>query len=135
VNAGFEPNREVVTELPELVMNYARKRFDLTEGPLMRVATFAEARDNVMLVMVLHHAVCDGHSLFVLCKRLGPNILVNIFKNCQATSRFAVSITDFVRYQKEWLIHPMPSRKLHIGNGYLEGVVSPCGLPTDRVNR
>jgi len=47
------------------------RSFDLSRGPLVRAALLRVAEDDHVLVLVVHHLVCDGLSLRVLYRDLG----------------------------------------------------------------
>ncbi|WP_185754365.1 non-ribosomal peptide synthetase [Luteibacter sp. 9135] len=42
------------------------RRFDLSAGPVIHVATLRVARDQVVFVMTFHHIACDGWSIDIL---------------------------------------------------------------------
>jgi hypothetical protein len=48
----------------------ARRPFDLVLGPLLRVALLRLAGERHLLLLVIHHLVCDGRSLGVLLAEL-----------------------------------------------------------------
>ena len=58
------------TELTRLVDEEARRPFDLTRGPLLRVRLIALGPDDHILQFTLHHIVCDGWSMGVLLREL-----------------------------------------------------------------
>ncbi|SEH01214.1 amino acid adenylation domain-containing protein [Nonomuraea solani] len=64
---------------PRTALDMARARlahevgrpFDLSRGPLLRAALLRLSADDHVLVLVVHHLVCDGLSLRVLYRDLG----------------------------------------------------------------
>ena len=58
-------------------VEYARRPFDLTHGPLIRATLFRMDAEKHLLVVVLHHIVTDGWSMGVFFRELA--ILYNAF--------------------------------------------------------
>ncbi len=60
---------EVATWRAETIARYNREAMDLARGPLLRVAVAREAAADVLIIAV-HHLVCDGWSFGVLLRDL-----------------------------------------------------------------
>ncbi|HET9619985.1 MAG TPA: condensation domain-containing protein, partial [Kofleriaceae bacterium] len=56
--------------LPHLLADAARP-FDLARGPLIRATLYRLGRDEAVLLLAMHHIVCDGWSMAVLLRELG----------------------------------------------------------------
>lgn len=50
----------------EVIKRFAQQVFDLSKGPLLRVGLFAIARDEHILVLVIHHIISDYASLQII---------------------------------------------------------------------
>jgi len=57
--------------LQEAAQAVVRQPFDLAAGPLLRASLWRVAPDDHRLLLVAHHAVCDGWSWAVVCRDLG----------------------------------------------------------------
>ena len=53
-------------ELQHVVLTEARRGFDLSRPPLMRATIIRRGVDHHLLLLNVHHMVCDGHSLTLL---------------------------------------------------------------------
>jgi amino acid adenylation domain-containing protein len=53
------------------VAEQSRTPFDLAAGPLVRGSLLASGADDHVLVMALHHAICDGWSLDIMFGEIG----------------------------------------------------------------
>lgn len=56
--------------LDEAVRAQVRERFDLTEGPLLRMTLFAVGSEEHVLLVVAHHLVFDGESMEIFKRDL-----------------------------------------------------------------
>ncbi|MEU8264300.1 AMP-binding protein [Micromonospora sp. NPDC048999] len=59
------------TQLRTRIVDLARQRFDLAQGPLLRAVLFRAAPDNWCVGIVAHHILVDGWSLGLLMHDLG----------------------------------------------------------------
>jgi len=119
-------------ELYEQVVADYRRPFDLQHGPAFRVSLFTRgARDHVLLV-VMHHIVCDGWSLW---------ILQDEFRTLYAAEMAGVGTTlpplpanygDFVRWQHEMLAGPAAAAQENWWRQQLGGELPLLQLATDR---
>jgi amino acid adenylation domain-containing protein len=58
--------------------------FDLDKGPLFRARLVADPDGGTVLVLVLHHAVCDGWSLAVLARQFARRLAASDAGSCPA---------------------------------------------------
>ncbi|NJK63586.1 MAG: SDR family NAD(P)-dependent oxidoreductase [Synechococcaceae cyanobacterium SM2_3_1] len=56
--------------LNQEVIRAERQPFNLAQGPVMRVRCFQRPRDEILLLVCMHHIVCDGWSLKILLDEL-----------------------------------------------------------------
>ncbi|MGE5785630.1 MAG: condensation domain-containing protein, partial [Myxococcales bacterium] len=59
-------------ELAALARREVERPFDLENGPLFRATIVRKSTGCVLLILTAHHIVCDGWSMFLLLKELGP---------------------------------------------------------------
>ena len=89
------PARE--REAQRLTAAEARRPFDLARGPLARWQLLRLAPEDHVLVLNLHHAVCDGWSLGILVRELGA-----LYRSSPLPP-LPVQYVDYARWQREWL--------------------------------
>ncbi|SFQ99470.1 amino acid adenylation domain-containing protein [Lentzea waywayandensis] len=103
----------------------ARQPFSLADGPLLRAELVVFDEADALLLVSMHHIVCDGWSTQLLfaewraayeSRDLGP-----------APTQYL----DFSRWQTEWLGGPDGTRLLDYWTTQLAGVPPVLELPTD----
>ncbi len=57
--------------LDAVQMEEARQSFDLVRGPLIRARLICLAGDHHVMVVTIHHLICDGYSFGILLRELG----------------------------------------------------------------
>ena len=87
----------------ELIIQAARQPFDLSQDLLLRVTLFKQSETEHILLINLHHIVCDGWSISVLLQELA--ILYPAFVSKQASPLPALTIqyADFAVWHRQWL--------------------------------
>ena len=104
----------------------AREPFSLADGPLLRAELVVFDETDALLLVSMHHIVCDGWSTQLLFaewraayegRDLGPE---------------PTQYLDFSRWQTEWLAGPDGARLLDYWTGQLAGVPPVLELPADR---
>ncbi|WP_054886199.1 non-ribosomal peptide synthetase [Pseudomonas sp. NBRC 111130] len=86
-------------ELARQVEDEVSRPFDLLNGPLLRASLFRLGQDEYVLVVCMHHIVCDGWSMdvmvreFVQCYQAGP----------QSLSALPLQYADYAVWQRRWL--------------------------------
>jgi amino acid adenylation domain-containing protein len=119
------------TEMPQFLRKQARLPFNLAAGPVIRVSLLRLGSQDHVLVVVLHHIVCDGWSLGIMLQELTE--LYDAFSR-GASSPLAplrVQYADFAKWQREWLQGELLEKQTAYWKVQLAGV-EPLNLPTDR---
>ncbi|MBI3875438.1 MAG: amino acid adenylation domain-containing protein [Verrucomicrobia bacterium] len=62
---------EHVSRLDAVMIEEARETFDLVGGPLLRARLIRLSEMHHVMVLTIHHIVCDGHSFGILARELG----------------------------------------------------------------
>ncbi|HEX7646721.1 MAG TPA: amino acid adenylation domain-containing protein, partial [Noviherbaspirillum sp.] len=116
----------------DLVMQDARKPFDLANGPVVR-CTLVRLRETEHLVLfTMHHIVSDGWSSGVLVKEI-----VTLYQAFAAGSpsplpELPLQYADFASWQRNWLQGEVLQRQLSYWKKELAGAPALLALPTDR---
>src|SRR5262249_48574203 len=105
--------------------------FDLRRGPLFRTKLVKLAATEHILLLTIHHIICDGWSNGILVRELGE--LYDAFSQGLESplSPLPIQYGDFAIWQQEWLASEgfdaqLAYWKRHLGNG-----LPTLNLPTD----
>jgi amino acid adenylation domain-containing protein len=107
-----------------LVDGWAAEPFDLASGPLVRARLIRLAEDRHVLVVVLHHTVCDGPSLHLLFDELADR-----YAGAAAPPPLPVQYRDYAAWQRG---RPADEGALDWWRDHLAGAPTVLALPTDR---
>lgn len=123
-------NRE--SRLQELLREKALAPFDLSRGPLLRVALVKLTSDEHALLITMHHIICDAWSIGVLLREL--DILYDTYpqRPRYPLSPLEVQYADYALWQREWLQGEVLGKQLAYWKTQLAGVPATLELPTDR---
>ncbi|MGB3438352.1 MAG: amino acid adenylation domain-containing protein [Actinophytocola sp.] len=110
----------------------ARAPFDLGEGPLLRARLVRFAADDALLLVTLHHIVCDGWSTKVLfdeLRRAYPALLDGVRPDLGAPP---LQYVDYTRWQAEWSAGQARAGLVGYWTERLAGVPPVLEMPADR---
>ena len=107
----------------ELLHQDERRGFELDSPPLMRVALYRMAADDVRMVWTLHHFIADGWSYTL--------VLDDVFRIHDGEATDPEPRPSFERFV-EWLDERDGSGDRAFWKGLLEGVPEPAPLPGER---
>jgi hypothetical protein len=104
--------------------------FDLAAGPLFRAAIFTRGTDDHVLLLVLHHLICDGWSLFIIV-----NELLECYEACHVGRAPSLpppgpEFRDLVQRQQVWLASEAAERCRAYWVARLSGPVPKLAFPT-----
>lgn len=124
-----EQDREA--EIQRLIVEEARRPFDLGHGPLWRLKVLRTREEEYVIALTVHHIVADGWSIGILLQEL--LILYRNFLAGQPSplSELPVQYGDYAVWQREWLQGEVLDRELRYWREQLQGA-SVLELPTDR---
>ncbi|MBS4097950.1 MAG: amino acid adenylation domain-containing protein, partial [Sulfuricella sp.] len=121
--AGWDEQR-----LKEGVAAAYDRPFDLANGPLFRVHIFSRGPDDHVMLLVAHHIVCDGWSLWILIEEFG--ILCQ--ESDAGLAPLPYTFADYARWQENLLNSPEGERLWAFWRERLAGDLPTLNLPTDR---
>ncbi|HEX5753854.1 MAG TPA: amino acid adenylation domain-containing protein [Archangium sp.] len=110
----------------------ARRPFELEKGPLLRAKLLRLAADEHVLVLTLHHIVCDGWSLGVMERELTELYRAHSRGEPPALPSLPVQYPDYAVWQREWLKGEVLEEQLAWWKRELEGAPPVLELPADR---
>ncbi len=130
-------HRETSTEKKEataarFAAEEARKPFNLSEGPLLRVKLLRLAADDHVLLITIHHIVSDGWSIKVLIGEIGE-LYEAYTKGLEAAlPELPMQYADFATWQRDWLQDERLEQQLSYWKVQLAEAPPLLELPTDR---
>ncbi len=126
---GF-PAEQQELEASRITAEQVHRPFDLARGPLMRI-TLVRTNEANLMVMVIHHIVCDGWSMGILGREL--TTIYEAFRDNQPVPlpELALQYADFAAWQRNWLQGEVLEQQLAYWRKQLDGI-SPLDLPLDR---
>lgn len=73
--------------------------FSLSDIPPFRTVLYSRSSADHILIFLFHHIICDGHSIGTFL-----NNFLNIYSNHNTNASKPACYTDFVAYQKDYLL-------------------------------
>jgi len=142
----WEPRRELLpvidlAALPEAARRAEAERltaaevhrpFDLDAGPLWRVALLRLARAEHVLLVNLHHVVCDGWSVGLLSRELAALYAAFHEGRPSPLPELPLQYADYAAWQRERLSGPVLEELLRYWTERLAGSPPVLELPLDR---
>ncbi|MCX4750084.1 amino acid adenylation domain-containing protein [Kitasatospora sp. NBC_01287] len=118
--------------LPLLMEREATTPFDLDRDPLVRVRLLRLSEQEHVLLITMHHTVCDGWSYRVINRDLA--LLYEAFRAGQPNplKPLPIQYADFAHWQRDWFAGEEYARRLDYWTTRLAGVNPRLSLPTDR---
>ena len=132
VDFSLEPPSERQALVTEAARAEAHRPFDLRTGPLIRVRLLKLAPLEHVLVLTLHHIVCDGWSSQILAGEF-----VTLYEAFDAglpspLPPLPIQYADYAVWQRGWLQGSVIEERLAYWKEKLKGRLPVLDLPTDR---
>jgi amino acid adenylation domain-containing protein len=126
------PQEERAEVAHALARTEARRPFDLSQGPLLRVSLLRlGARDHALL-LTLHHIVADGWSMGILLAELAALYRAACAGQPSPLPVLPIQYADYALWQRQWLQGALRERQLAYWKAQLAGAPTVLELPTDR---
>ena len=119
-------------ELERRVAEDYRQSFDLERGPLIRVSLYSQADDDHVLLLAVHHIICDAWSMWMLMHELSVLYPAAIQGRRADMSPVPAQYADFVQWQNRILSGPEGERLWQYWQGRLSGELPVLDLPMSR---
>lgn len=111
----------------------AAKPFDLGNGPLLRARLLKRAQNDHVLLLTLHHIICDGWSIDLLVRELTANYLALSKAQNSSAPDLPIQYADFALWQRSKDRQDKFERVLEFWKSELADAPSEIELPTDFV--
>ncbi|PYP82637.1 MAG: non-ribosomal peptide synthetase, partial [Blastocatellia bacterium AA13] len=86
-----------------LIGEEVEKTFNLAEGPLIRALLLELDDREHVLVVTMHHIICDGWSLGVFVREMSALYNGNMSGRAADIGTLPIQYADYASWQKEWL--------------------------------
>nr|MBA3356212.1 amino acid adenylation domain-containing protein [Pyrinomonadaceae bacterium] len=126
------PISERETETQRLVTEDVRRPFDLAQGPLFRASLLRLGDEEYVLLINMHHIICDGWSMGVLFRELAAFYEAYATEKSSTLPQLPIQYADYAVWQREWLRGEVFEKQLAYWKQQLSGAPAVLGLPTDR---
>ena len=120
------------TELQRTIDEEARRSFDLSTGPLLRVLVLRLNSQEHVLTVCLHHIVTDGWSMGIFFRELSAAYKAYRRGDAAQAEGPPIQYTDYATWQREWLQGEVLSAQERYWREQLEGAPQVLELPSDR---
>ena len=123
--------RERDAEAQRLTAEQARRPFDLARGPLLRTTLLRLGTEEHLLLLSMHHLICDGWSMGVLFRELGTLYQALSRGDPAALPELPIQYADYAVWQRGWLQGEVLERELAYWRTQLAGAPASLALSTD----
>ncbi|SEP81364.1 non-ribosomal peptide synthase domain TIGR01720/amino acid adenylation domain-containing protein [Pseudomonas sp. NFACC02] len=120
------------SELQALADAFARRPFDLAQGPLWRVALVKRSTDEHVLLVCLHHIIADGWSIQVLLLDFVQAYRAALENTDSALAELPLNYADVALWQRACLEAGEGDRQLEYWKQQLGDEPPVLELPADR---
>jgi hypothetical protein len=126
------PETEREDEARHLIQEDSQRPFDLVQGPLLRGFLLRLSEQEHLLLVTLHHIICDGWSLGILVHELA------VLYDALAAGRpsplpvLPIQYADFAHWQRQWRHNALLEAQCAYWTKQLHDPSPVLELPTDR---
>ncbi|HMG22341.1 MAG TPA: amino acid adenylation domain-containing protein, partial [Kofleriaceae bacterium] len=132
LDVALEVEPVLAGDVAERAQREALGPFDLATGPLIRARLLRVRDDEHVVLLVMHHIVCDGWSIAILVRELAAGYLGAATGAPARLAELPVQYADFARWQRQWLTGDVLDAQLAYWTRALAGAPPALELPTDR---
>jgi len=118
-------------EFLRIIVDEARKPFNLAKGPLIRAVVVSPVEDSQVLLLTMHHIICDGWSMNILVRELDTFYKAFLEAETSPLEQLPIQYADYAAWQREWLKGEVLESHLNYWRRQLEGAPT-LEIPTDR---
>ena len=108
---------------------HARERFDLSTGPLLKVALLRQGEDDYLLLVNVHHIASDGWSMGVMFRDLQQLYKAAVTGSASSLPPLAVQYADYAVWQRRQDLAAHLAYWTAALAGYEEGISLPYDHP------
>lgn len=132
VDLSDEPAASREDEAMRFATEEARRLFDLSQGPLLRITLLKLGEEEHILLIVMHHIVSDDWSKGVMFRELSALYKAFSAGKPSPLAELPIQYADFAVWQRQWLQEKAADEQLSYWKKQLSGVPDIHQLPIDR---
>ncbi len=118
-------------EIAQQIGREARQPFDLASGPLLRMRLLRLGTHDHLLLLTMHHIICDGWSIGVLMQELATLYAAHRSGQVAHLPPLPIQYADYTIWQQQFLQSDDLKRHLDYWRAQLRGAPAVLELPTD----
>jgi amino acid adenylation domain-containing protein len=126
------PAEEQFSQVRRLTTEEAQRPFELTNDSLLRLLLLRLGKESHVLLIVIHHIVCDGWSMEIFARELSTVYAAFCTKKLSPLPKLPIQYADFAHWQRKWLSGEVYEAKFNYWQQQLAGIPPLLKLPTDR---
>jgi len=119
-------------EIEALMIRDYQSPFNLAEGPLLRARLYSKGPENHILLIAIHHIVCDGWSVWLMLDELVELYAALMESRLPTLVQLRQTFSDYVRWQNDLVKSPDGEKLREYWKTKLGGELPALNLPTDR---
>jgi amino acid adenylation domain-containing protein len=123
------------TEALNLATQEAQLPFSLSESPLFRVKLFQLASDQYLLLIVVHHIVCDGWSVGIFMQEVVALYAAHSEGKSTSLLELSIQYADYALWERQRLSENLFETQLAYWKKQLKGSLPILEIPTTRSQR
>jgi amino acid adenylation domain-containing protein len=131
VDLGHLPAAEREAQAARLIEQEAQTAFDISRLPLLRTVLVRLGDQESVLVLTIHHIVCDGWSMLLFFNELFAHYEAAARGRPAALPELPIQYADFAVWQRQQVTEERVARQLDYWRRQLEGLPQ-LELPFDR---
>ncbi|MEH1772068.1 amino acid adenylation domain-containing protein [Nostoc sp.] len=121
-----------LSKATQLATEELQQPFDLSNPPLLRVKLLQLSDQSYLLLLVIHHIVCDGWSMDIFRRELFSLYTAFCARKPSPLTELALQYADFAHWQRQWLQGKVLETQLNYWQKQLAAVPPLLELPTDK---
>ncbi|HSF38966.1 MAG TPA: amino acid adenylation domain-containing protein [Thermoanaerobaculia bacterium] len=125
------PEAERTEEARRRVREELRRPFNLAKGPLVRGVLLRTGEHEHLLILAIHHIVCDGWSLTVMQRELAALYAAFLEGQPSPLPELTLQYTDFAHWQRRWMQGRVLEEHLSYWKARLAGAPAEIELPQE----
>ncbi|QDL09671.1 non-ribosomal peptide synthetase [Brasilonema octagenarum UFV-E1] len=124
--------KDQLKKAQQLATEELQQPFDLSNPPLLRVKLLQLTDQSHLLLLVIHHIVCDGWSMDIFRRELFTFYTAFCTGKPSPLPELSLQYADFAHWQRQWLQGEVLQKQLNYWQKQLAAVPPLLELPTDK---